>query len=222
MWERIKQHKLVAGVLVAMSGLIFIGGVFGGLDAIRKSAAWFLSKPKPEPDVKLALVNIDWPMGTDGSNKKPGQYRINLSAILANKGRDAVRARVSEATSSIAEFKADQPGGDFQELTIGPGLSVNADIDSISFPMKPGQYLEGRIDWKVKYGPAAGEASETMKISGSLGIRLRQQKVFVTWTPDADSERPTGMVAKSATYDPGTGKSPAESVTDVEASKTEK
>lgn len=218
--ESIKKHWVVTSVITLVGAISAYGAFFGGLDSLRKTFDAVTAKPKIEPDVKLGLVNVDMSVAPDGTNQKPGQYRINFSAILRNLGADPIRSRVSEVTSSVAEFKPDRPGGDFPELTIGPSLSVNADMDSISFPLKAGQYLEGRIDWRVKYGPADGDLTETMKISGAVGIRLRQKKPFLTWTPDADSERPVGMIARVTNYDAESGKTPAEAAVDAEVAKT--
>lgn len=199
MWDRIKKHPLITGAIAVAAVLTFVGGVWGGVDAIGKGWGWATKKPIPPPtapEVKLALVNVDFAAAQDGTNPKRDQYRMNLAAILTNHGKDPIRAMVTEAESNIGEYTADAPAGDFPERVMGPGVSVIADVDSISFPLKPGQYLEGRINWTIKYGPASGTAIETMKISGSLGVRRRKGEVFPTWVPDAGSALPVGQTPK--------------------------
>jgi len=199
MWNRIKKHWLISSAFAVSAVLTFVGGVWGGVDAISKGLDWATAKPVAPltpPEANLALVNVDFGASQDGDDLKPNQYRMNLGAILTNQGKDPIRTMVADAKSNIGAFTSDSPTGDFPERVLGPGVSVMADVDSISFQLKPGQNLEGRIDWTIKYGPASGAAIETMKISGSIGARLRNGKLFTTWAPDAGSALPVGQTPK--------------------------
>lgn len=225
MLDRIKKHPFITSAMAVAAVLTFVGGVWGGVDAIWKGWGWATTKPvasPAQPEVKLSLVNVDFAAGRDGTNPERDQYRMNLAAILSNRGKDPVRAIVAEAKSNIGAFTADAPAGDFPERVMGPGVSVIADVDSISFPLKQGQYLEGRIDWTIKYGPASGTAAETMKISGSLGVRRRKGEVFATWVPDARSALPVGQTPKAVFRPAGSALTPAEAASAQAVSDTRK
>lgn len=219
MWNRVKQHWLVTMVTVIVGAVIFYGDIASGIQSIVETYKYSTSTPeKPQPpSYNVALENVDFAPAPDGTIRGKNRYRINFAAILSNRGANPVHISIDHVETNIGRFRNEAPSGRFQGLDVGPGIRVNADIDSIGFVLKPGDFLEGRIDWVFRYGEVGKPSTETMRVSGALAVRMRGRDIFPIWVPDDGSARPQGMIptgVEASTADP---RSPAQKAADAEA-----
>lgn len=207
--QKLKQHPMIVASGLVLAPIIYVGSIGGGIETLQKGWHRLFNNKPPQPHNALVLANVDFFAAKDGATKSAGQYRANFSAILRNTGTSILYATPARSDTEIDGFKSDTPGS-FPILAIAPGLGAALDAASISFPLRPGQFREGRLDWVVKYGPDQNHMTETMDISGGIGVRSREGHPFLTWTPDGKSSLPVGQVPRGVISDPADTRSAAD------------
>lgn len=205
-WGRIERNPLVALV-------ILIGSIAGGVGVITGAFQGVVEWFSERDTVRIELRNVDFPVGHDAESSGSNDRRINLSAILANTGHQTAHVLLSKADTNLGTFK-NPPTGAQRSIDIPPGMSVNAEVDTLAFELMPGHFIEGRIDWLFKYGEVGAKTDQTLRISGALGVTIRDGRPFATWAPDEESARPIGQQPRVAVRSVWDQRSTAKAVTE--------
>ena len=195
-----KRHRIFSIFGGAILVLTTLDGVVGGFGAIK--SVWERINPSKPPIYELQLVNVDATSGLrQGSKFTSGVDAVNLSAIFKN-DQDATVYVIDDAIKGSLGGKSMEPENSSRRtISVAKGIAANFDAGTINVRVEKGNFADGRIDWRFKYGLDTKHLDREFRISGTIRLDLTHEKSRLVWSPDDDSAKPSGMKGILVPYD---------------------